>query len=258
MRHLVRDALRHPLGTVRAGYGLGRSLTRALEPTTHPLSPLLVGRSPGVRLDAAEVPLATLKAAGARAGATVNDAFLAAIAGAMRRYHEHAGRPPAVRVNMAIDRRDDSTRTDAGNHVTAARLVIPLDVADPVDRIRQVHGITRAGLGEPATPYLMTILGGVGRMSGGGGARLLSAVQKGTDLVASNLPGPSFPVYLSGAEIRSIIPFGPRAGAAVNVTMMSYAGACHVGINSDPAAVSDPDAFVAHVRASLEELAAIG
>lgn len=250
--------LRHPFGAVRAGLDIGSSAGRVLEPTTTPLSPVLAGRSPSIRLDAVEVSLADLKAAGAAAGATVNDAFLAALAGAMRTYHEAAGQPaPAIRMSMAVNRRDDSTRMDAGNHVTGARLVVPIDVADPIERIRQVHAITSAALGESATPYVMTILGGVGRISGSGGARLLSAVQKATDMVASNLPGPPFPVYLSGAEIQRIIPIGPRVGAAVNVTMMSYAGTCSVGINTDPAAVRDADAFASYVQAELAGFAAL-
>jgi diacylglycerol O-acyltransferase len=250
--------LRHPVGAVRAGLDIGSSAGRVLEPTTTPLSPLLTGRSPSIRLDAVDVSLADLKAAGAAAGATVNDAFLAALAGAMRRYHEGTGQPaPAIRMSMAVNRRDESNRADAGNHVTGARLVVPIDVVDPTERIRQMHAITRSALDESATPYIMTILGGIGRISGSGSARLLSAVQKATDLVASNLPGPPFPVYLSGAEIERIIPFGPRVGAAVNVTMMSYAGTCHVGINTDPAAVSDADAFASFLQADLAELTAL-
>jgi diacylglycerol O-acyltransferase / wax synthase len=254
----VTAAARHPLSAARTGLDIGTSAGRVLEPTTTPLSPLLAGRSSRVRLDAVEVSLADLKAAGAAVGATVNDAFLAALAGAMRKYHERAGRPaPAIRVSMAVNRRDESTRTDAGNYVTGARIVIPLDVADLRERIRRVHAITGAALGESATPYVMTILGGVGRISGTGSARLLSAVQKATDLVASNLPGSPFTVYLSGAEIQRIIPFGPRVGAAANVTMMSYAGTCYVGINTDPAAVTDTDGLVADLQADLAELAAL-
>ena len=127
----VAATARHPLGAARTGLDIGTSASRVMEPTTTPLSPLLTGRSPRVRFDAVEVSLADLKAAGTAVGATVNDAFLAALAGAMRRYHERAGRPaPAVRVSMAVNRRDESTRTDAGNYVTGARVVIPLDVAD--------------------------------------------------------------------------------------------------------------------------------
>ena len=64
-------------------------------------------------------------------------------------------------------------------------------------------------------------------------------------------------MYLSGAEIQRIIPFGPRVGAATNVTLMSYAGTCYVGINIDPAAVTDTDGLVADVQAELAELAAL-
>ena len=40
-----------------------------------------------------EVPLAQLKRAGKAVGASVNDAYLASVAGALRRYHEALGMP---------------------------------------------------------------------------------------------------------------------------------------------------------------------
>jgi uncharacterized protein DUF1298 len=43
----------------------------------------------------------------------------------------------------------------------------------------------------------------------------------------------------------------------VNVTMMSYAGTCYIGSNSDPAAVTDTDGLVADLQADLAELAAL-
>jgi hypothetical protein len=38
---------------------------------------------------------------------------------------------------------------------------------------------------------------------------------------------------------------------------MSYAGTCYVGINIDPAAITDTDGLVADVQAELAELAAL-
>ena len=34
-------------------------------------------------------------------------------------------------------------------------------------------------------------------------------------------------------------PFGPLAGAALNITLLSYQNDLNIGINSDPAAVPD-------------------
>jgi hypothetical protein len=38
-------------------------------------------------------------------------------------------------------------------------------------------------------------------------------------------------------------PFGPLAGSAANVTLFSYDGTVHIGINTDVAAVADPGVF---------------
>ena len=48
--------------------------------------------------------------------------------------------------------------------------------------------------------------------------------------------------------------FGPLAGAAVNVTVFSYDGTMHVGINADPAAVSDPALLFECSQKSFDEL----
>ena len=47
------------------------------------------------------------------------------------------------------------------------------------------------------------------------------------------MPGPNFPVYVAGAKILAMVPFGPPSGAATNITLFSYDGEAHVGITSD-------------------------
>ena len=63
---------------------------------------------------------------------------------------------------------------------------------------------------------------------------------KHVDFVASDVPGFPFPVYLAGAALERYVAFGPTIGTAVNLTLLSYTGACCVGITIDNAAVPDP------------------
>jgi hypothetical protein len=51
---------------------------------------------------------------------------------------------------------------------------------------------------------------------------------------------------------------GPRSGCAVNVTALSYCGDLCCGIHSDPAAITDPEAFVAYLDESFGALLATG
>ena len=51
--------------------------------------------------------------------------------------------------------------------------------------------------------------------------------------------------------------FGPVPGCAVMATLLSYAGTCCIEINSDAAAVTDPDLFTSCVQEGLDEVLAL-
>jgi diacylglycerol O-acyltransferase / wax synthase len=66
------------------------------------------------------------------------------------------------------------------------------------------------------------------------------------------------PVYIAGARIQRMFPFGPLPGCAVMAALVSHNGVCCIGINMDPAAVTEPDLFLNCVRKGLDEVLAIG
>jgi len=42
-------------------------------------------------------------------------------------------------------------------------------------------------------------------------------------VIISNVPGPPFPLYFAGAELKAAYPMGPvMEGAGLNITVMSY------------------------------------
>lgn len=84
--------------------------------------------------------------------------------------------------------------------------------------------------------------------------QVLGTILKHVDVVASNVPGVPVPLYLGGAEVERVVPFGPTAGSSVNVTLMSYCGTCSVGVNSDTAAIPDGDVFIESMRAGFDEV----
>ena len=80
---------------------------------------------------------------------------------------------------------------------------------------------------------------------------------KGVDLVTSNVPGAPIPIYIAGGQVEALFAFGPMTGAAANLTLLSYLDDLHIGINLDPAAVTEPDRLVAALRAGWDELLAV-
>src|SRR6202008_4873887 len=108
-----------------------RSVGKLLAPVTEPLSPVMARRGMSRRLDAFDVPLDALRSAGHAVDGSLNDAFLAAIAGGMRRYHEHHEAPvESLRVTMPINLRRDGDRS-ASNRFTPARFAMPVSTVDP-------------------------------------------------------------------------------------------------------------------------------
>jgi hypothetical protein len=68
------------------------------------------------------------------------------------------------------------------------------------------------------------------------------------------VPGAPFPVFLAGGRLESNFAFGPLSGAAANITLLSYLDDLHVGVNTDPAAVTEPELFCECLQEGFEEI----
>jgi diacylglycerol O-acyltransferase / wax synthase len=248
-----------PLGTARAAVDASGSVARMLRPVTEPHSPVMRGRSLSLRFDSLSVSLERLKAAARRIDGRLNDAFVAGILGGMRRYHEEHGESvDTLRMTMPINVREAGSETVAGNQFAPARFAVPLGIADPVERMRAVQDLVREQRNEPALPLVQEVSALLNRLPTAISTAMFGTMLKGIDFVTSNVPGPPFEVYVSGARVEEIYGFGPLAGAAANVTLFSYKGDLGIAVNTDPAAVRDPERFIECLRSGMEEVARVG
>ena len=252
------DFARDPVGATRQLGETAGSIGRLLRPASEPLSPVMTARSMTVRFDVLTVSMESLKAASGVVQGTLNDAFVASVAGALRLYHEHQGKPTeALRMNMPINLREGDKGRAAGNQFVPARFAVPIAIADPAERMRAIHELVQTQRGELALPLLDEITGAINRLGVGPATRVAGSMMKAVDFVTSNVPGPRFPVYAAGAKIDNMYPFGPLAGAAVNITLFSYDGQLQIGVNTDAAAVADPELFVACLEKGISEVQSV-
>jgi diacylglycerol O-acyltransferase len=249
----VVDVVRHPLGAASAAAATLASIGRFVRPITTTDSPVMRRRRLQWRYDVLDLPFADLRDAAHGAHATLNDAFLAALAGGLQRYHEHHGTTvEQLRLTMPISIR---THADAegGNHVTLVRFEIPTDVDDAVERMHLIGERCREQRHERAIPYSNAIAASLNLLP----VAVTGGMLKHVDFLASNVPGFDAEVYVAGARVDAFYPFGPTLGSAVNFTLMSHAGTCNIGINTDAGAVPDPEVLVAAVRDSFTEILAL-
>jgi WS/DGAT/MGAT family acyltransferase len=258
LRHGLMELAKDPLGSARKLADTAGSMGRLVAPASEPLSPLWRERSISVHLDTLLVPLDVLKAAAKQVDCTLNDAFVAAVAGGLRRYHEEMGMPAQeLRMSMPINIRSGDEAKKAGNQFVPARFAVPVHIADPTQRMRAIQELVRGQRAEPALPFMDEVAGAINRLGIIAATSVVGSMMKAVDFVTSNVPGPRFPVYTAGARILQMFPFGPLAGAAVNITLFSYDGQLQLGINSDRRAVTDPELLVRCLEEGIAEVTAL-
>jgi diacylglycerol O-acyltransferase len=199
-----------------------------------------------------DVPFAELHDAATAAGVHVNDAFLAVLVDGMRRYHLARGSELArVRVTVPVSIRT-AEHGIGGNRITLTRIKLPADIATPAVRMQAIQHVMDQWRREPALAFTQQIAFGLNLVP----RSYLNGVLKRVEILASDVPGVSVPMWLAGARVTGYYAFGPTIGAAVNATLMSYAGVCDIGINVDTHAIDDPDLWMHCVVAAFADLLA--
>ncbi|WP_250282348.1 MULTISPECIES: wax ester/triacylglycerol synthase domain-containing protein [unclassified Frankia] len=243
-----------PVGTAVDTVRFGASLRRVLAPPDVERSPVLNDDGTGYRLIAHDVPLERLKAAGRAAGGTVNDAFLAALLGAFRRFHEHHDVVvDQIPIGMPVSLRTDNDPM-GGNRFAGARFAVPVGDPDPRVRIAAIRAAVATARTEPAIGFLDLIAPVLGRLPRALLIEIAGSMTTVSDLQASNLAGIGRSLYLAGARVLRVYPMGPRPGVAAMVTMLSYEGTCCVGINANPDVIDDEKVFASYLRDGFDEV----
>jgi diacylglycerol O-acyltransferase len=261
-RRLVAQALtaaRRPVGTARSVREGTASAAHMLRPVSQPLSPIMGRRSLSVHFDTLTASLPRMKAAARTVDGRLNDAFVAAVAGGLDRYHRRHGTPvEALRMTMPINIRAEDGAQVAGNQFVPARFPVPLGITDPKERMRSLKRLVAHERAEPALALVEPIAGVLNRLPVSITTRLFGGMLKGIDFVTSNVPGAPIPIYVAGAHLEANFAFGPLSGAAMNITLLSYIDELHMGVNVDRAAVPDPDVLLECLQDGFDEVEKLG
>ena len=249
--------LTDPLQASEDAIRFSASLRRMLPPPPAPPSPLLKGRKGrNWRFGVLECEFKRLRAAAKAASGSVNDAYIAALLGGLRRYHERHGQPVdslPMAMPVSLRRGDDPM---GGNKFAGALLAGPVGIADPVERIAVIRGTVLSLRTEPALDSFGLFAPMVNLLPSAVGAaawRLGSSA----DMSASNVPGLPYESFLAGARVERIFPFGPLPGVAIMVAMTTHAGVCCIGFNVDGDAVEDLSVLMECFGEGLDEVLAI-
>ncbi|UCO95820.1 wax ester/triacylglycerol synthase family O-acyltransferase [Metapseudomonas lalkuanensis] len=203
-------------------------------------------------------------------GATVNDAVLALIGGAMRRYLEDKDElPDRSLVTLApVNTRPSGETATSGNTVSMLTFPLCTEIEDPLERLEAVYTATseskalQSAIGAQDLTNLQKFappatLGLAGRLAtlmgvGGKGPMILH------NCMVTNVPGPNVPLYMLGAKLVYWCGVGPLVdGLSLIWNPTSYCGKMFVSLTSSPNVVPDPDFLTKCLKDSYEEMQAI-
>jgi WS/DGAT/MGAT family acyltransferase len=207
------------------------------------------------------------------AGATINDAVLSIISGAMRRYLESLGELP--RQNMVagcpIDVREESERGAGGNMIGIMNVDMCSGIAEPLQRLAAVHeqALQSKAYAEALGPRITldiadTVPGGiissVMRLSVAAGMAEKNPMQ---NTIITNVPGSPYQLYLCGAALVDSFGIGvlaPGMGLFHTVTsaVMNKKGSIIIAVLSCREVMPDPEFYAECLQHSFDEhLAAV-
>ncbi len=246
LRRFPRTVARVRGGVNELGHGIGRRAPRCS---------LNVATGPRRRVTTVETDLRTVREAGRRSGATVNDVLLAAVTGALAALLQRRNEfPQELVVSVPVSARRSTTSGHLGNQVGVMPVRVPL-AGSPAERVTTISGITRVqkrrtrGTSAALIGPLFRLLAAAGLF------RWFVDRQRLVNSFLSNLPGPPSPLAIAGVPIASMVPITVTAGnVGVAFAALSYAGTLTVTIIADPDVVPEIDDLAAALHEQFKAI----
>ncbi len=260
---VIQRALANPEVALRQAAEALRGVVRmaeALPPAARSSLSGPIGRQR--RYTWARASLADVKMIKNNLGGTVNDVFLAAITSAFRALLLARGEVPTpsmVPSLVPVSVRSAGEESIYENRVSALVATLPVDIADPVERLAAVTA-QMAALKESSeskageaivtlrqyTPFALASM--FVRLA-------FSLPQREIVTVTTNVPGPQQPLYGLGRRLIEIIPYVPIATTLrTGVSIFTYCGQVTFGITGDYATTPDIGVLAAAIESGVAEL----
>jgi diacylglycerol O-acyltransferase / wax synthase len=236
--------------------------------TLAPRTPLNVSVTAGRAFATVTLPLPEVKALGQAFDATINDMVLMVCSSALRRHYGKQRALPrkslVAAVPITLRAKGDST---ADNQASMSFISLGTHIADAKKRLEHIKAASSAmkstmgrlksilptdypSLGVPWLIEAATALYGK--------ARVADRIPQVANLVISNVPGPTVPLFMAGARMLTNYPTSIVVhGLALNITVQSYDQSLDFGLMADAAAMPDVAELADAIRIAFDDLRAL-
>jgi diacylglycerol O-acyltransferase / wax synthase len=230
----------------------------ALMPDDSPT--LLKGKPVGAKRVAwgEPVPLEAVKAVGKALGGTVNDVLLACAAGAIGNWLAAQGQDPAgkeIRAMVPVNLRPLDKAWQLGNRFGLAPLVLPVGIANPIERVYAVRARMAEMKGSYQPLLAFAVLAASGLFIKPVQDAVLGLFAKKATAVMTNVPGPGVPLQFCGSTLRQTMFWVPASGdIGVGVSILSYGGGVQFGLITDERLCPEPQQIIDRFEPEFDKL----
>lgn len=244
---------------VRDGSGILGEVAHSLSLSDDPITSLKGSLGVVKRCAWADpLPLVDVKAACDAWRCTVNDVLMATLAGALRSYLLDVGEDIdglTLRATVPVNLRPPGQENKLGNHFGLVFMDLPVGEANPAARLERVVASMREIKASKQALVTYGALAAVGMAPSSVQRAVLDFLSRKASAVATNVPGPSIPLYLAGAELKQTLFWVPQSGGiGLGASILSYNGEVHFGLMADRKRVAEPASVVNHFRNEFEKL----
>jgi diacylglycerol O-acyltransferase / wax synthase len=211
----------------------------------------------------ATLPFSEARSIRSALGGTINDVILTTVSGAVSRYvtaHREPLEGRFVRYLVPVNVRTEDPGSKLGNEISMLPLSIPLDIADPAERLRTValrSSIMKGARVADIVTLIGTSLGWLPTNLQHSLAALPFFPQPVliVNMVCTNVPGPMVPLYSNGHELLTYYPHVPcGSDVGISVAVSSYNQNLYYGVTYDAQAAPDGELFRDFIIEAYEEL----
>ena len=204
------------------------------------------------------MPLDVVKVVGKALNCSINDVLLSCVSGAIGGWLRAQGDNPdgaEIRAMVPVNLRPLEKAWQLGNRFGLAPLVLPVGIANPVERVFAVRRRMSDMKGSYQPLLAFAVLSVSGLFIKPVQDAILGLFAKKATAVMTNVPGPAVPLRFCGSTLRQNMFWVPASGdIGVGVSILSYGGGVQFGLITDEQLCPEPQAIIDRFEPEFHKL----
>jgi diacylglycerol O-acyltransferase / wax synthase len=207
------------------------------------------------------LPLDEVKAVGKALNCSVNDVLLSCVAGAIGEYLKNKGddvEGQEIRAMIPVNLRPLDQAYKLGNRFGLVPLVLPIGMANPIERVYEVRRRMNALKGSTQPLLAFGLLAVAGLLIKPAQDAMLNLFGRKTTAVMTNVPGPREKLKLLGSTLQQSMFWVPQSGdIGLGVSILSYGGGVQFGVITDTLLCPEPQEIIDEFEPEFAKLSLV-